>query len=93
MLKTWLKYYNAMGDKTKEIITEMKIKNSYLIIMIILTLAGGLLGTYLYATSQTLSREIKDFFSMIVLIASIIIAGILIVKALSQKSPGDETES
>ena len=71
----------------------MNLKNSYPFIMIGLTLAVGLLGTYFFATWNTLSRELKDVTSMLVLITSLIIAGILIVRILSKMPPVDPPKS
>ena len=68
-------------------------KNFHLVFLIILIMAGGLLGTYFFATWDKLSRELKDFSSMLFLIISLLIAGILIVKVLSKMRPTNSPES
>ena len=69
----------------------MNSKNSYRVILIILILGGGLLGTYIFATLDTIPRGLKDLYSMLILVLSLLIAGTLIVRFLSQ-TPNDPPE-
>tara|TARA_B100000686_G_scaffold355261_1_gene471726 strand:- start:3882 stop:4100 length:219 start_codon:yes stop_codon:yes gene_type:complete len=71
----------------------LNLKISHLILLILLTIGFGVLGTWFFSTWKALSRNLQDISSMTLLSVTLLIAGVFIVQALAKSDNQESVKS